>query len=63
MGRIRTTWIKNVTRELVEGFPKDFSVDFEINKKSIDKLGIAESKKMRNRIAGAIVSSMKKGKL
>jgi len=54
MGRIRPTYIKRVSIELVEKYPQLFSKDFENNKVMVDKLTDVFSVKMRNRIAGYI---------
>lgn len=54
MGRIRPTYIKRVSIELVEKYPKAFNKDFENNKKMVGDLADVYSTKMRNRIAGYI---------
>jgi small subunit ribosomal protein S17e len=54
MGRIRPTYIKRVSIELVNKYPKAFSKDFENNKTMVDELTDVYSVKMRNRIAGYI---------
>jgi small subunit ribosomal protein S17e len=55
MGRIKTTWIKNVGKELVEKFPDKFSEDFDVNKKFLESLKVIEDKSVRNKVAGYIV--------
>ncbi|MCK4717690.1 MAG: 30S ribosomal protein S17e [Thermoplasmata archaeon] len=52
MGSIRPTYIKRVSIELVEKFPKDFNADFQHNKELVNELCDVESKEMRNKIAG-----------
>lgn len=54
MGRIRSTYIKRVSLELYNKYPKAFSVDFENNKEMVSKLSDVSTTKMRNRIAGYI---------
>ncbi|MBO5654238.1 MAG: 30S ribosomal protein S17e, partial [Candidatus Methanomethylophilaceae archaeon] len=38
MGRIRPTYIKRVSLELVNKYPDQFSTDFEANKEMVDNL-------------------------
>jgi small subunit ribosomal protein S17e len=54
MGRIRPTYIKRVSIELVNKYPGVFSTDFEANKELVSKLTDVSSITMRNRIAGYI---------
>ena len=54
MGRIRPTYIKRVSIELVNKYPEQFSTDFEANKEMVNKLTDVQSVTMRNRIAGYI---------
>jgi len=54
MGRIRPTYIKRVSIELVNKYPGTFSTDFEDNKELVSKLTDVSSITMRNRIAGYI---------
>ena len=49
MGRIRPTYIKRVSIELLNKYPQAFSKDFEVS-----TLTDVSSVKMRNRIAGYI---------
>jgi small subunit ribosomal protein S17e len=56
MGRIKTTFIKNVSQELFQGHSEEFSTDFSKNKEIVDKFINVKSKKMRNIIAGYITS-------
>lgn len=60
MGRIRTILIKRTARELANKFPAELAKDFETNKKKVEELTDITSKKLRNRIAGAITHIMKK---
>ena len=52
MGRIRPTYIKRVSIELLNKYPQAFSKDFEANKEMVSTLTDVSSVKMRNRIAG-----------
>lgn len=54
MGRIRPTYIKRVSIELVNKYPQAFSMDFEENKAMVNNLTDVSSVTMRNRIAGYI---------
>ena len=54
MGRIRPTYIKRVSIELVNKYPEVFSEDFENNKAMVNSLTDVSSVTMRNRIAGYI---------
>jgi len=59
MGKVRTILIKNVSKELVNNYPNVFTTDFEINKKLLDKYLEIDSKHLRNRISGYIVTLLK----
>ena len=54
MGRIRPTYIKRVSIELLQKYPEAFSDDFDANKEMVNHLTNVESITMRNRIAGYI---------
>ena len=56
MGRIKTTFVKNIGKELVEKHPEPFSRSFEDNKKALAPLISFKSRKMRNLVAGYITS-------
>jgi small subunit ribosomal protein S17e len=56
MGRIKTTFIKNVGQELFQSHSEEFSTEFSKNKEVVNKFLIVKSKKMRNIIAGYITS-------
>ena len=62
MGRIRTTWIKNFARELVEKYPDRITKSFEDNKKLLNEINILEDKVIRNRVAGYAATLAKKSK-
>ncbi len=52
MGKVRTEMVKRVALELIDKYPKSFTVDFEHNKKFMTELNVGVSKKMRNKVAG-----------
>jgi len=60
VGRIRTSFIKKVARELYEKHKEKFSDDFEKNKKIVEELAEIKSKKVRNVVAGYITKLMKR---
>jgi small subunit ribosomal protein S17e len=62
MGRIKTSFIKNIGKDLVERHPEKFTSDFSKNKGQIDELISVKSKKMRNIITG-YVTTLKKQQL
>ncbi len=61
MGRVRNTFIKRNTREILDKFGDKFTTGFEENKKILVKFVKLNSKKIRNRIAGYITFLKKKG--
>lgn len=62
MGRIRTTFIKTLSKNLLEAYPDRFGANFEENKKALDELGVFDEKATRNKVAGFIVTLSKKKK-
>lgn len=59
MGKVRTVLIKNISKELISKYPDVFTIDFEENKKLLDKYLEVDSKHLRNRISGYIVNLLK----
>ena len=59
MGKVRTILIKKVSKELINKYPDVFTTDFENNKRLLDKYIEADSKHLRNRISGYIVTLLK----
>lgn len=55
MGRIRTRFVKTMAEELYTRNPGKFGENFDVNKKGVDEAQIAETKFIRNKIAGYIV--------
>ena len=60
MGRIRTKMIKKMSKKLVEHYPESFGTDFEKNKQALNEMHLFSDKPVRNKIAGYIVSVVKK---
>jgi len=56
MGRIKTSFIKNIGNDLFSKYSEEFSKDFSKNKEAVDKFLIVKSKKMRNILAGYMTS-------
>jgi len=61
MGRVRNTFIKRNTREIIEKHGDKFGAEFSDNKKTLDQFVRTNSKKIRNRLAGYITFIKKKG--
>lgn len=59
MGRIKQTFLKRTANELMENYSKNFSTDFDNNKKKVQELTNIESKPIRNKVAGYITRTMK----
>ena len=59
MGKVRTVLIKKISKDLINNYPDVFTVDFETNKKLLDKYTEIDSKHLRNRISGYIVNLLK----
>ena len=60
MGRIKTTAIKNMARDLIAKYGEKFTTDFEENKKAIEELKLIKSKKIRNILAGYLAKEMQR---
>ncbi len=54
MGQVKTTFIKNLAKSLLEKYSKEFTDNFEKNKEKLNELMNFESKKIRNILAGYI---------
>lgn len=55
MGRVKTSHIKNLAKVLAEKYKDRFTDDFKHNKEVLKELGVGESQKIRNKLAGYIV--------
>lgn len=62
MSRTKTTMIKRITKKLFRDNPKVFTIDFNKNKKLVEKLLDVPSNKLRNIIAGYLVRLVKQQK-
>ena len=62
MGRIRTTYVKRMTRKIIEQFPGKFTQDFQKNKTALKEVTTTPSKQLRNKIAGSIARTLKSQK-
>ncbi len=60
MGRVKTHDIKKVSFELIERDSGKFTTDFQNNKEVVEGVKVANSKRMRNKIAGYITCIMKR---
>jgi len=61
MGRVKTKNIKRTGNELLEQFPEEFAdTDFNETKLRINKMTTAQTKSVRNKLAGYIVTTRKK---
>lgn len=56
MGRIRDNKLKKYAKEIVEKFPDKVSLDFEENKAFLNENFDIYSKKLRNKLAGYIIT-------
>ena len=61
MGRIKTTFIKRRTKELLKLHGEKFTADFTENKKQTSMYTKVYSKKLRNILAGYMTRLKKKG--
>jgi small subunit ribosomal protein S17e len=62
MGRIKSTAIKTLARDIIEEHGDKFTTNFEKNKKIIEKVREIESKKIRNVVTGYITKEMERQK-
>lgn len=58
MGRVRPTHIKRAAEKLMDSYSDRFSDNFEENKKNLENLINTDSKKVKNRVAGYITSTL-----
>ncbi len=54
MGKVRIAAVKKISRELVAMYPDKFGKDYEANKKAMEPLVDARTKRLRNRIVGYV---------
>lgn len=60
MGRIKTSFIKNLALDLYEKYADKFTTDFSKNKEIVKELVDIKSKKIRNVVAGYITNLKKR---
>lgn len=58
MGKKRAVSVKRLAEMLLKIDPKGFTVDFELNKNTVDDMMKNSSKKIRNEVAGYITSNI-----
>lgn len=54
MGNIRTSFVKRMSKELIETHEGKFTTDFDENKKLVEEFSTVSTKHLRNKIAGYI---------
>lgn len=55
-GRVRTKTVKKASRVIIEKYYTKLTHDFHTNKRICEEIAVIPSKKMRNRIAGYVLS-------
>ena len=60
MGRVRTGFVKTTGVKIYSKYKNRFTIDFNNNKKVLDEVAQVNSKKLRNTIAGYIVTLFKR---
>ena len=60
VGSIRPRYVKTAARKLLRLYPNEFTKDFETNKRLVEQYTDVKSKKVRNRIAGYLVTLIKR---
>lgn len=64
MGKVRTSAVKIISRQIIKEYGDHLSPDsFEHNKDIVSKVAVVHSKKLRNKIAGYVTHLMKIQKL
>ncbi|MDR1819259.1 MAG: 30S ribosomal protein S17e [Methanobrevibacter sp.] len=59
MGNIRTSFVKRISKELIETHRGKFSTDFDVNKKLVAEYSTVSTKHLRNKIAGYVTRLMR----
>lgn len=54
MGNIRTSFVKRLSKELIETHPGTFTTDFDKNKELVVEYSTVSTKHLRNKIAGYV---------
>jgi len=63
VGRIKTSFIKHIAKDLFEKHADKFTTDFEKNKEIVKQLIDIKSKRMRNIVAGYLTTLKKREKI
>ena len=64
MGKVRTSSVKIISRQIVKEYSEQLSPDsFDHNKGIVSQVAIIHSKRFRNKIAGYVTHQMKLQKL
>ena len=63
MGRIKTSFIKHIAKDLFEKHSNKFTTDFEKNKEVVKQLVDIRSKRIRNIVAGYLTALKKREKI
>ena len=58
VGSIRQTYIKSSVDALLRQYPDEFGTDFNENKDKVERLANAQTKEVRNRLAGYVTRKM-----
>jgi small subunit ribosomal protein S17e len=59
LGKVRTEMVKRISIELIDKYPRSFTIEFEENKQFLNEIGLPVSKRLRNKIAGYITRLQK----
>ncbi|MDR3222162.1 MAG: 30S ribosomal protein S17e [Methanobrevibacter sp.] len=59
MGNIRTSFVKRISKELIETHIGKFSTDFDDNKRLVAEYSTVSTKHLRNKIAGYVTRLMR----
>jgi small subunit ribosomal protein S17e len=58
LGKVKTEYIKRISKELMVRFPKKFSSNFDDNKHAVNELTEGTTTKVRNQVAGYITHTI-----
>jgi len=59
MGKVRQSYIKDIGNEIFERYPEKVTTNFELNKLLIEEISTPSTHRLRNRIAGYLVTLKK----
>jgi small subunit ribosomal protein S17e len=62
MGNIRTSFVKRISKELIEIHRGKFTTDFDENKKLVSEYSTVNTKHLRNKIAGYVTRLVRQRK-